>query len=563
MSYALSAGVSGLQAFQQMLDVAGNNLANINTTAYKASTVTFTELMGQTMSGASQPTDQVGGTNPMQIGGGVSVSSISVDTGQGSIIDTGNDLDMAIDGEGYFVVIDGAGTSLYTRTGTFSVDAWGYLTDTSTGYRVQRRGTTGVTEGFQDSQDNGIKIPYETALPANKTTEVTMTGNLSSDGASEAQAQVLVSNVAYTYEDGSEALATTEIDQLDQFSEGSGTGGQLAVGETGTITFEGYNPDGTDMAGTLTMTVDDTTTLQDLLDHLNTNVLNGATASLVDGQITLTDDETGYSLSDISFTYDGDGSFETPAYFKMTSVGGEEVQHASITIYDSQGGEHVLSGAYVRSETVNTWDFVVTSVTGEIDEIGMDTRRVIGITFDEQTGAYTGVTDGETSEFQISYKSDPDHPQLIDLNFGTAGAFNGLTQFAGSSTAVAREQDGYGAGNLSSVAVSTDGVIIGSFTNGIKKDLAMVEVALFNNPAGLENVGGGFYVTSGNSGDPVSSQATTGGAGAIRGSALEKSNVDTAVEFVNLIEAQNGYQANARTITIANDILKELTNLIR
>lgn len=563
MSYALSAGVSGLQAFQQMLDVAGNNLANINTTAYKSSTVTFTEVLGQTLAGASQPSDQVGGTNPMQIGGGVAVSSIAVNTGQGSIIDSGNDLDMAIDGQGYFTVLDGAGASLYTRTGTFSVDADGYLVDTATGYRVQRLGTTGEAEAFQDSGDSGIKIPYETALPANKTTQVTMTGNLSADATGEAQAQVLVSNVSYTYEDGTDALVTTEIDQLDQFSGGSGTGGQLATGETGTITIAGYNPDGTAMAGTLTMNVDDTTTLQDLIDHLNDNVLSGSTASLADGQLTITDDETGYSLSDISLSYEGSGALETPAYFKMKTVGGEEVQHASITIYDSQGGEHVLSGAYVRTDDVNTWDFIVTSVTGEIDEIDMDSRRVMGITFDEQTGAYTGIADGETSVFQVAYKSDPDHPQLIDMNFGTAGSFNGLTQFAGSSTAVAREQDGYGAGNLASVAVSADGVIIGSFTNGVKKDLAMVEVALFNNPAGLQSVGGGYYVTSGNSGSAVSSQATTGGAGSIRGGALEKSNVDTAVEFVNLIEAQNGYQANARTITIANDILQELTNLIR
>ena len=563
MSYALSAGVSGLQAFQQMLDVAGNNLANINTTAYKSSTVTFNELMGQTMATASQPTAQVGGTNPMQVGGGVAVSSISVDTTQGSIIDTGNDLDMAIDGEGYFVVKDGTGASLYTRTGTFRVDGDGYLVDTATGYRVQRLGTTGEVEGFQDAGDSGIQIPYETALPANATTEITMTGNLSADGTDVAQAQVLVSDIAYTYGSGTEALPTTEIDQLDQFSGGSEADGQLSTGETGTIDIEGYDSDGTAFSGSFT--VDDTTTLQDLVDHLNTSVLTGSTASLVDGQITITDDETGYSLSDISMSYSdsGTGTLETPAYFKMTSVGGEEVQHASITIYDSQGGEHVLSGAYVRSEDVNTWDFVVTSVTGNIDEIQMDSRRVIGINFDEQTGAYAGVTDGETSVFQVAYKGDPNHPQLIDMDFGTVGSFNGLTQFAGSSTAVAREQDGYGAGNLSSVAVSSDGVIIGSFTNGIKKDLAMVEVALFNNPAGLESAGGGYYVSSGNSGAAVSSQATTGGSGSIRGGALEKSNVDTAVEFVNLIEAQNGYQANARTITIANDILQELTNLIR
>jgi len=563
MSYALSAGVSGLQSFQQMLDVAGNNLANINTTAYKASSVTFSELLGQTMQGGSQPTDGVGGTNPVQIGGGVSVSGIGVNTTPGSIVDTDNDLDMAIDGEGYFVVVDGSGSELYTRTGTFSVDAAGYLVDSTTGYRVQRTGSTGEVDGFQDSGDGGIQIPYDTALPASETTEVVMSGNLSADNSEEAQAQVLVSDVAYTYDGGSGAVTTTEIDTLDQFSGGTGTDGQLGAGETGTITIDGYGPDGTALSGSLT--VDATTTLGDLVDYLNTSVLTGATASLSDGQIAITDDETGYSLSDLSLSYSTTGAsqFETPGYFKISTVGGEEVQNASITIYDSLGGEHVLSGAYVRTADANTWDFVVTSVTGDIESIDKDSRRITGITFNEQTGAFSEIASGDTNIFEVTYANDPLRAQQIRMDFGTAGSFDGLTQFAGSSTAVAREQDGYSAGSLSSVSVGSDGTIVGSFTNGIKKDLAVVEMALFNNPAGLLGVGGGYYATSGNSGSAISAQATSGGAGSIRGGALEKSNVDTAVEFVNLIEAQNGYQANARTITIANDILRELTSLIR
>ena len=114
MSYALSSGVTGLLANQEMLDVAGNNLANINTTAFKASRISFSALLGQTLAQASQPTNTTGGTNPEQIGSGVGVVSITPDTGQGSIVDTGNELDMAIDGSGYFVVNDGS-SNLYTR----------------------------------------------------------------------------------------------------------------------------------------------------------------------------------------------------------------------------------------------------------------------------------------------------------------------------------------------------------------------------------------------------------------------------------------------------------------
>jgi len=146
---------------------------------------------------------------------------------------------------------------------------------------------------------------------------------------------------------------------------------------------------------------------------------------------------------------------------------------------------------------------------------------------------------------------------------GTAGQYNGLTQFARTSTAVATEQDGYPTGDLSSVSVSNEGYIIGSFTNGIKKNLATIQLVLFKNPSGLESVGYGYFAPSVNSGEPVAIQAMTGGAGMIHGGSLEKSNADVASLFISMIEAQNGYQANARTIKIANDMLKELTNLIR
>ena len=146
---------------------------------------------------------------------------------------------------------------------------------------------------------------------------------------------------------------------------------------------------------------------------------------------------------------------------------------------------------------------------------------------------------------------------------GTAGQLNGLTQFAGNSTAVAREQDGYEAGQLSNISVDNEGILIGVFSNGIKKNIAALQIALFQNTSALESMGNGYFNFSANSGEAVATQAMTGGAGSIHGGSLEKSNADVATEFVNMIQAQNGFQANARTIRVANDILKELTNLIR
>ena len=90
-----------------------------------------------------------------------------------------------------------------------------------------------------------------------------------------------------------------------------------------------------------------------------------------------------------------------------------------------------------------------------------------------------------------------------------------------------------------------------------------MRIALFQNTSGLESVGGGYFIPSANSGEAVATEALTGGAGSIHGGSLEKSNADVATEFVNMIQAQNGFQANARTIRVANEILRELTNLIR
>lgn len=553
MSYALSSGMTGLQAHQMMLDVAGNNLANVNTTAFKAGRADFAELLSQTLRQASQPTERVGGTNPQQIGSGVGVASITPNMGQGSIVNTGNPLDVAIEGQGYFVVSDGE-RHLYTRAGAFGVDQSGYLVDPASGYRVLRTGLAGEPDGFQVTGDSGIRIPYDIALPANATSEITFTGNLSADATGDARAQVLASSLAYT-SGGAEASADVQLGQLDQFSGGAGPNGQIAI--------SGFHKDGTEISTGLTFAVTGTTTLGDLVEHLNNNVLADATASLVGGRIQITDNEAGYSRSDLMLSYSGDGSLETPPYFQMATVGGDEFKSVNIAIYDTQGGRNVLSAALVRTDTVNTWDMVLTSITGNVLEITPENRRVNGLTFDPRSGAFTGLPSTEAGQFLVTFGHDAANPQSISLNFGTAGSFNGLTQFAGNSTAVAREQNGYEAGNLAAVSVSIDGTIVGAFTNGIRKDIASLAVALFSNPAGLQATGGGYFIASANSGGAVTTNALSSGAGAIRGSALEKSNADVATEFVKLIEAQNGFQANARTIRVANDILRELTNLIR
>jgi len=564
MSFALSAGISGLQAHQKMLDLVGNNLANVNTTAFKASTINFSELLNETIKKGSQPTATVGGTNPQQIGSGVKVAGISPNISQGNIVNTGNPLDLAIEGQGYFVVSDGS-QDLYTRDGSFSVDAKGYLADPKTGYLVQRTGSIGESDGFQTADDSNIKnirVPYDVAIAAKATSEITAAGNLSTDEVLATPAtNILSSTVAYTTNSGTTAVPTTELDQLDQFS---GT-----FGAATTITTSGFDPSGNVLVDAAGLTVTGTTTLQDVVDHLNNNVLSSTeqVASLVGGTIRVTDVSSGYSLSDLALTWTDNGSatLTMPPYFEVSTVGGDAVKHINSTVYDSQGGRHVLSAAFTRTNTANQWDMVLTSVTGDVSNLTLDNRRIRGIEFAASDGSYSGLnaTIGDAAEFVVTFARDTSNPQTIAVNMGTVSQLDGLTQFAGNSTAVARGQDGYETGRLTTVSVDKEGTLIGSFSNGINKGIATVQIAFFQNPAALESMGGNHYSSSANSGDPIATQALTGGAGSIHGGALEKSNADVATEFVNMIQAQNGFQASARTIRVANELLRELNNIIR
>ena len=557
MSFALSAGVTGLQAHQKMIDVAGNNLANVNTTAFKASRITFSELLSETIKKASQPTSTVGGTNPQQMGSGVGVAGITPNTTQGNIVNTGNPLDLALEGEGYFVVSDGE-QNIYTRAGAFAVDADSIMVDPSTGYRIQRIGSLGENDGFQIAGDSDLHVPYDVPMPARLTSQILVSGNLSTDSTFETpQTQLLTSNVTYT-QNSTAAVGATFIDDLDQTTSGTYSLAEIKV--------FGFDHDGTPLNDATPLSVDATTTLEELISHINTVLgATNATASLDNGQIRIADVSSGYSQSDVklTFTNSGDADWTEPGYFEMLTVGGDEVRSVNIKTYDSQGGKHVFSGAFVRTDTPNTWDMVLTSITGNINEISIANRRIEDITFDATNGYYTGLGGSDPAEFVISFAHDPSNPQTISLDFGAIGTLNGLTQFAGNSTAVAKEQDGYEAGNLSTVSVNKEGIVIGAFSNGIKKDIAAVQIALFQNTTGLESIGGGYFTTSANSGAPVSTQAMTGGAGSLHGGALEKSNADVATQFVSMIQAQNGFQANARTIRVANDILRELSNLIR
>ena len=546
MSNALMSGVTGLRAHEKMLDVSGNNLANLNTYGYKAGRVGFAEQLAQTLREATQPTSALGGTNPQQIGSGVTVGSIDRNMAQGTLVNTGGPLDMAMDDKGFFVVHDGE-QEVYTRVGHFAIDADYNLVDPSTGYRVQRIGSAGVAEGFQDVGSDDIRIPYDVALPAKATTEVTYSGNLSANLNVPTRAR-LTSGIKYTVS-GAIASGATVLAALDQTSD-------MAAGDT--IAISGTDADGTPVSTNWVLAGGET--LGDLVTEMSA-AFAGATATMDGGEIRLRDDGSGgYSQTDVllAYTPSGAGTFELPGHFEMLEAGGEESRNATIEVFDTYGNAYVLSVAFVRTETPDTWDAIVLGVSGGTAAI--DDRRINGISFN-QDGSFGGTTDAQT--FTIRYGGPADSPATVNVELGTTGQYDGLSQFGGASTVKAATQDGYEAGYLSSLSVSREGDLMGMFTNGIRSTIATIKVATFQNPAGLESVGNSYYQSSANSGDAIPTRALSGGAGAVTGGSLERSNVEVAQEFVNLIEAQNGFQANARTIKVTNDMLRELSNLIR
>ena len=562
MSNAMQAGVSGLKVHQTMIDVAGNNLANMNTAGFKSSSVTFQELLSETMKDASASTSLLGGTNPMQVGSGVCVGSINRDMSNGTIEQSSSTLDMAIEGAGYFTLSTGLGDT-YTRVGNFAVDADYYLVDPATGYRVQRIGNEGVAEGFQDPTSNNIRIPYDVALPACTTEEISFAGNLSGNQV-EPTANLLSSDTKYTTGGGTVASRTTPLDEIDQLS------GTLEAGDT--ITYEGTRKDGSTFNATYTYAAGDT--MGTVLDHMESTMnvapdTKTTSAKVINGEIRLEDTEAGYSRSFISsmeFTDASGGTteLEMPQQFTTLIAGGAVEKTVNVEIFDTQGNSYTLAGSFVkRDDYENTWDFVVKEVGGNTT---IHDRRIEGITF-LTNGAFgdmhsvCGDPDGLNLELEFN-DSDPGNIRNIRLNMGTLGELDGLTQYGGASTASSSGQDGYAAGSLSTLDISREGTLVGVFTNGIRKDIASLKIATFQNPAGLLSEGGNYYAPTANSGDAVCNRATEGSAGIVQGGAIEKSNVEVAAEFVNLIEAQNGYQANARTITVANEMLQELTQLI-
>ncbi|WP_196598243.1 flagellar hook protein FlgE [Pectinatus frisingensis] len=618
MMRSLFTAVSGLKNHQTRMDVIGNNIANVNTTGYKSSRVTFADTLSQTLSGASSSNGNVGGVDAKQVGLGMSVSSIDTNFTHGSASSTGNNTDMAIDTDnGLFVVKDGDNT-YYTRNGNFTLDDDGSLVMNGSGLHLQGwNATDGSVNPSGDTQN--LKINMNSTMQPKPTSAVTSSGNLSADDTAET-----IKNIKLTLADGtsitvpstytSQAYSIGGTVDKNQVTSLKAT---LADGSTTTLTSGTYatgDPVPSANISSLKVTLSDgsTTTLDTtggpsykIGATYGTLTITGITANLKDGstKIVPTSDTTDSftvgsayqsKITGLYPTTLGGTTATTPDTTNSYTIGSSDYPYGTpdnsnisgmtLTLSDGTntttssgvyGSSYTLGGSTYPSyaTTATVYDslgaahsipvsFQRTSGTGDtwLASVAPGTYGTLtipsGVT---QTLTFDGSTGKLTSGGSMSVNMTVPYPNGATQNQQISLDFSNLTQYSGENNASATG-DGYAAGFYKDMSIGQDGVITISYTNGQKQTGGQIAIASFNNPAGLEKEGGSLYSQSNNSGTARMGTFTSQGVTVTPG-ALEMSNVDISNEFSDMIVTQRGFQANSKIITVSDEMLQTLINM--
>lgn len=506
MLRSLYAGVSGLRNNQVRMDVIGNNIANVNTVAFKAGRVTFKEGFAQLLQGASRPPGDQGGINPVQIGLGMQIGSIDQIFNQGNLETTGLNTDVAIQGDSFFVVRKG-NQSFYSRAGNFQVDANGQLVSPANGFIVQgRMYDNGLPlDGIQD-----IKLPFGQKVSAKPTTEAMLAGNLN------ASAPVFQGDF------------NDPLVRADPINEKAWTETQIGV----------FDSQGTKHDVKLQMW------------KTGPNEWDWRIDPIASAQ---------------TFEVETDGA-SPPSPVAIPAIpSGYEILPENVKVYSSTGVEYVEGTDYTYDASSNTVTFTASMPQNSMIRVGYFMSPTGTLPTGENSGTFTFDQTGILNTnvvASLNFGVPGANPVRIDLKLG--GGVNGLTQFAStSSTAVLRDQNGYTAGTLQNFSIDRFGLITGFFTNGTTNPLARIVLADFNNPSGLLRIGDNMYQESANSGSGVLGFALEGSQSQMTSGALEMSNVDLAQEFTNMIVAQRAFQANGKVVSTSDDLLQELMQIKR
>jgi flagellar hook protein FlgE len=490
LSSSLFSGVSGLSNLGNSMNIIGDNIANINTVGFKASRATFQDAISESISTAS---------GSSQIGRGTGLSDINQNFSQGSFESTDSNTDLAIGGEGFFVVRDpnNEQNDYYTRAGQFQFDKDGNFVNPS-GYIVQGWALNKAT-GENEGSITDIKLNSFTSSPE-ATDNITVIANLDADGDNNSQ-------------------NTTDDDDNFALSEA----------------WDGDNTDGLYIA-------------EGKYEYKTTLKAYDSLGS--------THDITVYFDKGVPIAPDTDPVWE----YIVTCNPSEDKRVDPATAKDNLG--LLARGTIEFNATSGKMSGEADTITCEVND-GAGTyspaKRADGyFCFEPEfiDGEDLSVALNLGAHFKDSNDGDPLTGVWENDSLST-------TQYASASTTVFQTGNGYGSGDLQSFTVDSDGVITGQYSNGQVIPLYKVALAKFQNNNGLSKEGGNLYSQTRLSGDPITNSPGTNGLGNISANSLEQSNVDIADEFVKMITTQRGYQANSKIITTTDSMLADVIAMKR
>lgn len=550
MMRSMYSAVSGLKTHQTRMDVIGNNIANVNTVAFKSSSVTFSDILYQTTSNASgaNATTGTGGVNAKQIGLGTTAAATKVSiTSAGASETTGNPFDIRLtdkNSTNFFIVNNGS-ENVFTRSGSFYVDGSGNLCMSSTGYTVMGWQVDETTGEIRKDTVSALRIMQEKNLTSapEATTQATIAGVLDENDADVKSDAGKVMNLNFYDNLGYQYTAKFAI---------------KATAKDGEYTVE----------------------LTSILDSNNKNITEGFTQAQMKDIFGDTDTKTtiaSYSttLQNCGYTYDTQtGKLKNTATNQEVTINkdGTLSDNSTKTIKDVFGVSDGNLKNIQDSNKANNTDYEFENVKNADGTHSFQIKKTSAtssLKFDTKDGKFKSIGNGTEKSVELKLNNAKLNKngnfQNITVDFSQCLNYSGKSTIGADAGAVdGTTGKGRKLGAMTGIFIDTSGRIYGTYDNGNTELLGQIAVAQFSNASGLEKVGESCYRTTLNSGefDGIGVEISADGSSMTTGE-LEMSNVDLSSEFTSMITTQRGFQANSRVITTSDTLLEELVNLKR
>lgn len=551
MMRSMYSAVSGLKTHQTRMDVIGNNIANVNTVAFKSSSVTFSDILYQTTSNASgaNATTGTGGVNAKQIGLGTTAAATKVSiTSAGASETTGNPFDIRLtdkNSTNFFIVNNGS-ENVFTRSGSFYVDGSGNLCMSSTGYTVMGWQVDETTGEIRKDTVSALRIMQEKNLTSapEATTQATIAGVLDENDADVKSDAGKVMNLNFYDNLGYQYTAKFAI---------------KATAKDGEYTVE----------------------LTSILDSNNKNITEGFTQAQMKEIFGNTD--TTSTIASYSSALPGCGYTFNPQTGELTKDGvpatvvqidkdGKLADGSGKTIKDVFGVSDGNLKNIQNSAQANNTDYEfkdVKNADGTYSYQVVKKSATNLLKFNTEDGKFSSIGGGTDKSVELNLNTTSLNAngnfQNINVDFSQCLNYSGKSTIGADAGAVdGTTGKGRKLGAMTGIFIDTSGRIYGTYDNGNTELLGQIAVAQFSNASGLEKVGESCYRTTLNSGefDGIGVEISADGSSMTTGE-LEMSNVDLSSEFTSMITTQRGFQANSRVITTSDTLLEELVNLKR